>query len=100
MSNRHHDQDSGHGFTAGVIAGVAIGAGLALLWAPRRGTELRQMIGESADTMRAGLARRIEEVAAQLNHGLEDLHDRVDRYAKAAEAEVRHVHSKATERSS
>lgn len=97
MSYRYHERDSGHGFTAGVIAGAVIGAGLALLWAPRSGPELRQMIGEQADSIRGDLARRVRDVADRVTHGLDDLHDRVDRYAERAEADVREVRSRVGE---
>jgi gas vesicle protein len=97
MTYRYEERESSHGFTAGVIAGAVIGAGLALLWAPRSGNELRQIIGESADTMRAGLSRRVRGVADRVNDGLDELHDRVDRYAQKAEAEVREVRSQVGE---
>ena len=74
-----------------------IGAGLALLWAPRSGPELRQMIGEQADSIRGDLARRVRDVADRVTHGLDDLHDRVDRYAERAEADVREVRSRVGE---
>lgn len=97
MTYRYEERESSHGFTVGVIAGAVIGAGLALLWAPRSGTDLRRIIGESADTMRAGLAQRVRDTADRVNHGLDDLHDRVDQYAQKAEADVREVRSQVGE---
>lgn len=39
---------SGGAFLAGLLMGAAIGAGLALLFAPKKGSELRGQIAESA----------------------------------------------------
>jgi gas vesicle protein len=49
-SEHGYEEDSGVGFMAGLFTGVAIGAGLGLLFAPRRGSEFRQGIADSAAT--------------------------------------------------
>jgi gas vesicle protein len=43
---------SGGAFLAGLLMGAAIGAGLALLFAPKKGSELRGQIAESAKKAR------------------------------------------------
>jgi gas vesicle protein len=45
----HEGRHGGGGvFLAGLLMGAAIGAGLALLFAPKKGSELRDQIAESA----------------------------------------------------
>ena len=45
----HEERRVGGGtFLAGLLMGAAIGAGLALLFAPKKGSELRDQIAESA----------------------------------------------------
>ena len=40
-----HDHDNKHPFALGVLAGTAVGVGLALLFAPRTGAQMRSEIG-------------------------------------------------------
>lgn len=45
----HGDRGAGSGaFLAGLLMGAAVGAGLALLFAPKKGSELRGQIAETA----------------------------------------------------
>ena len=58
-----NDSDLGAGFTLGILAGAAIGAGLALLFAPKAGQALRSDIADSVDSLRTAVAERYQELA-------------------------------------
>ena len=58
------NQDSGTmGFVAGLFAGVAIGAGLGLLFAPRAGAELRGQLADRANTAGKKVTETVDAVA-------------------------------------
>src|SRR5688572_15826339 len=48
--NQYDNEGSGGGFILGLVAGVALGAGLGMLLAPKTGNELRGQLGEQART--------------------------------------------------
>lgn len=51
MADYKHETDgSGGGFIMGLLAGVALGAGLGMLLAPKAGTELRGQVADQART--------------------------------------------------
>ena len=72
-----------------LLLGVAIGAGIALLLAPRSGEETRRMISHRArragDRLRDVAAEAADSVASQAN----DVRDRVSERVGAARAAVR-----------
>lgn len=72
-----------------LLLGVAIGAGIALLLAPRSGEETRRMISHRArragDRLRDAAAEAADSVASQAN----DVRDRVSDRVGAARAAVR-----------
>ena len=72
-----------------LLLGVAIGAGIALLLAPRSGEETRRMISHRArragDRLRDAAAEAADSVASQAN----DVRDRVSERVGAARAAVR-----------
>ena len=53
----YREDQSGGSFMMGVLTGAFVGAGLALLFAPRAGTEMRARLGEQY----RGLADRVGE---------------------------------------
>jgi gas vesicle protein len=53
-------------FLLGLIAGSAIGAGLALAFAPRRGSELRRLMTESANDLSHAASQRYQEVTTRI----------------------------------
>ena len=72
----YREEQSGASFMLGIMTGAVIGAGVALLFAPRTGQEMRQQLGEqyrdlseragqTAQSLREG-AQSIRENAAQL----------------------------------
>jgi gas vesicle protein len=58
-----NDGNGGSGFALGMLAGVIVGAGVALLFAPKAGQELRQDLGESMGKLKDAAARRYRDVA-------------------------------------
>ena len=48
--NQYDNDGGGGGFIMGLMAGVALGAGLGMLLAPKAGPELRSQLGEQART--------------------------------------------------
>jgi gas vesicle protein len=53
----YRDEQSGANFMLGVLTGAFVGAGIALLFAPKTGTEMRAQLGEQY----RGLADRVGE---------------------------------------
>ncbi len=84
-----NDRDNGAGFAVGVISGAVVGAGLALIFAPKSGTALRADIAGSVDAMRTDIANRYEELAARAGVELDNLHESVDSAADALESRAR-----------
>ncbi|HEX2310326.1 MAG TPA: YtxH domain-containing protein, partial [Vicinamibacterales bacterium] len=59
MAEYDREEHEGGGFMMGLLTGTVLGAGLGMLLAPKRGSELRTQIGEGAST----LGRRATEMA-------------------------------------
>lgn len=57
------ERSFGSVFLAGLLMGTAVGAGLALLFAPKSGRELRQQLAESARRAREAYAQATEKVS-------------------------------------
>ena len=72
----------GAGFALGVLAGVVVGAGVALLFAPKSGRDLRHNLGETVDQAREAIAKRYRTFASKAETS-------VDRAVAAVEAEAR-----------
>jgi gas vesicle protein len=71
-------QDHSAGFALGVLAGAVVGAGVALLFAPKSGAALRSNIAESVEPLRAAIATRYQDLADRAGVEIENLHDTVD----------------------
>lgn len=54
--------------TAGLVLGLALGAGLALLFAPRSGDEMRELIGERTRLLRGRAGDHIDDLREELGH--------------------------------
>jgi gas vesicle protein len=63
----YREEQSGGSFMMGVLAGAFVGAGLALLFAPKSGNEMRATLGESY----RGLADRVGEQTQHLREAAE-----------------------------
>ena len=62
MFNNEQESTSG-GFALGMLIGVVAGAGIALLFAPKPGAQLRGEIGDSMAHLRDAAARRADAVS-------------------------------------
>ncbi len=74
------------GFAAGLITGASVGAGLALLLAPKSGAALRDELGESWISLREAVGRRYRDLAERAGVELDDLQARIDQTADAVES--------------
>jgi gas vesicle protein len=77
---RWNDQDSqGSGlFLLGALAGALVGAGVALLMAPKSGAEVRRDLGTGYNSMRDAASRRYRDLADRASAKIEQT---VDQYA-------------------
>ena len=64
--NTRPQEHANRDFLIGLIAGGAIGAGLALLFAPRLGSELRQRVTDSATDLGNAASRRYQDVTGRI----------------------------------
>ena len=80
-----------YGFATGLITGAMVGAGLALLFAPKAGAELRGELNDTLSSMRDAVARRYQALAEMAGVELENLEERVDRATESVEASAREV---------
>jgi len=61
----YREDQSGASFMLGILTGAVVGAGVALLFAPRSGQEIRQQLGQQY----RGLAERVGEQAQNWRGG-------------------------------
>ncbi len=64
-SSRYDGADSlssGTAFLTGLLAGAVIGSGLGLLFAPRKGSELREQVADSATSVGKAVSRTVDEL--------------------------------------
>lgn len=68
MNTGIQDNNTNHGgsFLMGLITGGAIGAGLALCFAPRLALELRQRVTDSTTDLRNAASERLQDVATRV----------------------------------
>jgi len=83
---RFNDQEAmGSGtFLLGALAGALVGAGVALLMAPKSGAETRQDLSSGYNSVRDVAARRYRDLADRANAKLGELEQKVDQYANRA----------------
>ena len=67
----YREEPSGGSFMLGVLTGALVGAGVALLFAPKSGQEIRQQLGDQYRT----LADRVGEQAGNLRETATQLRD-------------------------
>lgn len=91
------ERDAGAGFTMGLMAGAVVGAGVALLFAPKAGAELRENLGESMGTLRDAVARHVRDLADRAGVDLDNLQASVDRATEAAETTASEMINSAAE---
>lgn len=87
MYRQNHDK--GTGFALGMMSGAIVGAGLALLFAPKAGRQLRSDIAGSVDGLRDAIAERYASLAESAGVELSDLHETIDSAADAVESRAK-----------
>jgi gas vesicle protein len=63
--DRDESVSAGAGFVTGLIAGALVGAGLGLFFAPRRGSELRKQVADSATNVSQAVSKTVDEWSEQ-----------------------------------
>ena len=97
MNNDNDSSGSGM-FLIGAIAGALVGAGVALLMAPKPGAEMRQDLNEGWSSLRDAAARRYREVADRAGVQLENIEEKADQLADQLEASAREAVDAASSR--
>lgn len=94
----YREDQSGASFVMGMMTGVFIGAGVALLFAPKPGTEMRQQLGERY----RGLADRVGETTQTLREQAQKVgeqgRERVQKISSQLSDRVSSTASSATDR--
>jgi gas vesicle protein len=67
----YREDQSGASFVLGMLTGAFIGAGVALLFAPKTGSEMRQQLGQQY----RGLAERVNETTQSLRESTASLRE-------------------------
>lgn len=67
----YREDQSGASFVLGIMTGAFIGAGVALLFAPKSGLEMRQQLGQQY----RGLAERVGETTQHLRESANQLRE-------------------------
>ena len=71
-------------FLLGAVAGAMVGAGVALLMAPKSGAEVRQDLSEGYNSMRDAASKRYRDLADRANAKLGELEKQVNQYSARA----------------
>jgi gas vesicle protein len=103
--NEHTQEHRDYGFVAGLLTGTFVGAGLAIWFAPRVASELRERVttsarrlGQRASDQYEQVSTRVDEAVADLTRKGQDVRDEVadavargahevERYATAAKSD-------------
>jgi gas vesicle protein len=81
MTRWNDQESSGSGmFLLGAVAGALVGAGVALLMAPKSGAETRTDLSTGYNSMRDAASRRYRDIADRASAKLSQLEQRVDQY--------------------
>ena len=91
MRNYENDSTGSGMFLIGAVAGALVGAGVALLMAPKPGAEIRQDINAGWGSLRDAAARRYREMADRAGVQLENIEEKADQLADQLENSAREV---------
>jgi gas vesicle protein len=72
----HLQNNANHGFLIGLITGSVVGAGLALLCAPRLASELRQRVTDSATDLGNAASRGYQDATTRVADVVDAVHTR------------------------
>jgi gas vesicle protein len=82
MTRLNEQESSGSGaFLLGALAGALVGAGIALLMAPKSGAEIREDLSTGYNSARDAAARRYRDLADRAGAKFEEA---VDQYSRVA----------------
>ena len=83
MTRWNDDQESASNgtFLLGALAGALVGAGVALLMAPKSGAQTREELSAGYSSVREAAARRYRDLADRATAKLGELEQKVDQYA-------------------
>ncbi len=82
MTKWNEQESVGNGtFLLGALAGALVGAGVALLMAPKSGAQTREDLSAGYSSVRDAAARRYRDLADRANEKLGELEQKVDEYA-------------------
>jgi gas vesicle protein len=85
MTRWNEEESTGGGsFLLGALAGALVGAGVALLMAPKSGAETRQGLTEGYSSVRDAASRRYRDLAERANQRLGELEQKVEQYSDRA----------------
>jgi gas vesicle protein len=85
----YQDRERGAAVTIAVVSGALIGAGVALLFAPKTGNALRGDVAASMGAMRDAIAARYETLAERAGVSLDALQTTVEGAVEAVEAHAK-----------
>ena len=82
---RWNEESTGNGtFLLGALAGALVGAGVAILMAPKAGTEVRRDLSDGYSSVRDAAARRYRDLSdrasAKLDEASAKFDEKVDQY--------------------
>jgi len=85
MTRWNDEESTGSGmFLLGAVAGALVGAGVALLMAPKAGAEVRKDLSDGYSSVRDAASRRYRDIAdrasATLDQATAKFEERVDQY--------------------
>lgn len=96
-SDMYRDEGMGASFALGLFAGAVIGAGVALLFAPKTGNETRELLGQQY----RGLADRVTEATESLRQQARDRGQQItsqlsDRFSSGSTDRASSTHERGT----
>jgi gas vesicle protein len=87
MYEPHYDEEAGGGgFLIGLLCGTALGAAVALMFAPKTGSEIRQRLYESTEDLRRKAYQTYGQASEQVNNVASKAREAVDRGREAFES--------------
>jgi len=91
MYENEQTTNGGYGFALGLLVGAVAGAGLALLFAPKPGAQLRGELGETMGAWRDKAAKTARDVADRAGSQLNDLSATAGRVKNAVSSTARDI---------
>lgn len=87
----YQNRESSTDLTVGFLSGAAIGAALALMFAPKSGQAMRQDLSDGVTTLRDAINGYVEQMAERAGVEMDNLKGAVDAATAAVEKRVSSV---------